>query len=151
MGRFEFAAQYGFYTGQDFVNSHSYGGAVTYNITNQRLVEASVHKIVCTPKPALTSCATSLASLKFQHRNQPEALSVGWVPIYVKFSFSWGMRSVTSRPFSAPAYNKNENAYQPRERAYYGGREVLYHQPLPFPHRMCVSAHSMRKRKWLVI
>lgn len=86
-GRFEVAAQYGIYQGEDFENTTSYGGTLTYNFTNMWFVEGSYMKV----KNQDNQFVQSLRSFynfrpDFNRESEQEVLSVGWVPIYAKFS-----------------------------------------------------------------
>jgi len=86
-GKFEVAAHYGFFQGQDFVDAKSYGLSVTYNFTNQFFTEVSGHKINNSDNDFLTSVRTRFGfTPDFNRQTEQYVLAGGWTPIYAKFS-----------------------------------------------------------------
>jgi len=85
--KFEFALQYGFYQGQDYVDSKSVGGSLTYNFTNQFFTEFSYFKINNSDNDFLSSVRTRFGfTPDFNRENHQMVLNGGWTPIYAKFA-----------------------------------------------------------------
>lgn len=85
--KFEVAAMYGFYQGADYVNSRAAGVSVAYNITNEWFVDASYLSISATENDLYNSFRTQFgAAPNYSKEQAQEVLSVGWTPIYAKFS-----------------------------------------------------------------
>lgn len=86
-GRFELAVHYGIYQGKDYVNSRSVGASLTYNLTNEFFVEASHHKVSNEDNDLLNSIRQTYNFTPDFNREQSQSMfSVGWTPIYAKFS-----------------------------------------------------------------
>lgn len=86
-GRLEIGAHYGIYQGEDFEDSKSVGGSLTYNISNFWFVEGSYHKISSKDGEFLTSVQKQYGfTPNFNREESQAALQLGWVPIYAKFS-----------------------------------------------------------------
>lgn len=86
-GKLEVAGHYGFFQGQDFVDAKSWGGSLTYNISNQFFVEGSYHKIENSDNDFLKSVRTRFGfTPDFNRQSNQSVLAVGWTPIYAKFS-----------------------------------------------------------------
>lgn len=85
--KFELAAHYGLFQGQDYVDSKSYGGSLTYNFTNQFFAEFSFHKINNTDNDFLNSVRNRFGfTPDFNRAEKQYVLAGGWTPIYAKFS-----------------------------------------------------------------
>lgn len=85
--RFELAALYGIYQGSDYVNTRAAGVSVAYNITNEWFVDASYLGINATENDLYNSFKTQFgAAPNYSKEQSQEVLSVGWTPIYAKFS-----------------------------------------------------------------
>lgn len=85
--RFELGLHYGVYQGQKYVDSRSVGASLTYNLTNMFFVEASHHKISTSNNDFLNSVRTRFGfTPDFNREESQSVLSVGWTPIYAKFS-----------------------------------------------------------------
>ena len=86
-GRFEVGVHYGILQGEDFENSKSLGGSLTYNIGNEWFVEASHHHFSNSDNEFLASLAKRFGFRPdFNREVSQTALQVGWTPIYAKFS-----------------------------------------------------------------
>jgi outer membrane beta-barrel protein len=86
-GRFELGLHFGIYQGQDYVDAKSLGGSLTYNFTNHWFAEASHHNISNSDNDFLTSVQQRFGfTPDFNREESQSILSVGWVPIYAKFS-----------------------------------------------------------------
>ncbi|MGZ6263052.1 MAG: outer membrane beta-barrel domain-containing protein [Bdellovibrionota bacterium] len=85
--KWEVAVQYGIFQGQNYVDSKSFGGGVTYNFTNQFFAEYSYFNISNTPNSFLQSVQTRFGfTPDFNGENHQMVLSGGWTPIYAKFA-----------------------------------------------------------------
>jgi outer membrane beta-barrel protein len=85
--KFELALQYGIFQGQDYVDSKSVGGSLTYNFTNQFFTEFSYFKISNSDNDFLNSVRTRFGfTPDFNRENHQMVLSGGWTPIYAKFA-----------------------------------------------------------------
>jgi len=85
--KFELAAQYGIFQGQDFVDSKSYGATLTYNLSNLFFVEASYLKITNSDNQLLTSVQNQFGfTPDFNREDKQYMLGLGWTPIYAKFA-----------------------------------------------------------------
>jgi len=85
--KWELAGHYGIYQGQDYVDSKSYGGSVTYNFTNQFFAEFSYHKVNNNDNDFLNSVRTRFGfTPDFNRVDHQYVLAGGWTPIYAKFS-----------------------------------------------------------------
>jgi outer membrane beta-barrel protein len=86
-GRFELAAQYGIYQGEDFKNSRAVGVAASYNISNRWFVEGSYLNISSSDNDFVGSLRQRFNFRPdFNYERSQALLQVGWVPIYAKFS-----------------------------------------------------------------
>ncbi|HEY8279634.1 MAG TPA: outer membrane beta-barrel domain-containing protein [Bdellovibrionota bacterium] len=85
--KWEVAGHYGIYQGQDYVNSHSYGGSLTYNFTNEFFTEYSYQRVRNSDNELLESIRRRYNFRPdFNEENRQQVLSFGWTPIYAKFS-----------------------------------------------------------------
>ena len=86
-GRFEVAVQHGIYQGQDYVNSTSNGISVAYNISNTFFADFSYMRISNTDNDFLNSVRNQYGfTPAFNREVSQSTLSLGWTPIYAKFS-----------------------------------------------------------------
>ena len=85
--KWEASIQYGIFQGQDFVDSKSIGGTLSYNLTNQWFVEASYFKINNSDNALLTSVQNQFGfTPDFNREDRQYMLGLGWTPIYAKFA-----------------------------------------------------------------
>jgi outer membrane beta-barrel protein len=85
--KWELALQYGIFQGQDFVDSKSVGGTLTYNLTNMFFVEGSYFKINNSQNALLRSIQNQFGfTPDFNQEDRQYMLGVGWTPIYAKFA-----------------------------------------------------------------
>ncbi len=86
-GRFELALHYGIYQGKNYVDSKSRGVSLTYNFTNEFFTEISHHRISNQTNEFLNSVRTAYGfTPDFNMEQSQTVLSLGWTPIYAKFS-----------------------------------------------------------------
>lgn len=86
-GKWELAVHYGIFQGQDYVDSKSVGGSLTYNFTNRFFSELSFHKISNTDNDFLNSVRDRYSfTPDFNRERRQYVLAAGWTPIYAKFS-----------------------------------------------------------------
>jgi outer membrane beta-barrel protein len=85
--KWELALQYGIFQGQDFVDSKSVGGTLTYNLTNEWFLEGSYFRINNSDNELLTSVQSQFGfTPDFNREDRQYMLGVGWTPIYAKFA-----------------------------------------------------------------
>ncbi len=85
--KWELTGHYGIYQGQDYVDSKSYGGSLTYNFTNMFFTELSYLKVTNTDNDFLNSVRTRFGfTPDFNRVDHQYVLAAGWTPIYAKFS-----------------------------------------------------------------
>lgn len=85
--KWEVAGHYGIYQGQDYVDTKSYGGSLTYNFSNQFFAEASYLSLTNSDNDFLNSVRNRYGfTPDFNRSTSQTVLSGGWTPIYAKFS-----------------------------------------------------------------
>jgi outer membrane beta-barrel protein len=85
--KWELAAHYGIFQGQDYVDSKSFGASLTYNFTNEWFTELSYARINNSNNDFLKSVqARYNFTPDFNTEQDQEVLAVGWTPIYAKFA-----------------------------------------------------------------
>lgn len=85
--KWELGIHYGFFQGQDYVDTKSLGGSLTYNFSNQFFAEFSYYKMKSSNNDFLTSVKNRFGfTPDFNEEDHQMVLSAGWTPIYAKFS-----------------------------------------------------------------